>query len=247
MIPRIIHQTWKNDRIPRRYRSFVDSWRTNHPEWEWRLWTDEDNLQFVTDSYPSLLTLYTSFPLQIQRVDFIRYLILSTYGGVYVDLDLECIRNIEPVLHGHACVLSFEHPDHAQQHGVPFIVSNAFMASTPGHPFFDQIISEIITYKPQTLKADLMVLESTGPFMLTRLLRELPADESIRILDSRYFFSLTLSAADRARSYDLGPLLPILSPEIYGIHWHDGTWWRTGFRSRLMKILSLFKPAGSDR
>jgi mannosyltransferase OCH1-like enzyme len=247
MIPRIIHQTWKTDRIPRRYRSFVDSWRINHPGWEWKLWTDKDNLKFVSEYFPSLLALYTSFPFQIQRVDFIRYLLLSKYGGVYADLDLECIRNIEPLLHGHACVLSLEHSDHARQHGVPFIVSNALMASAPGHQLFAKIISEVIAYKPQPLKADLMVLESTGPFMLTRLLRELPADESVHVLDSRYFFALSLAAADQARSCDLRPLLPILSPDIYGIHWHDGTWWRNGFRSRLMKTLSLFKSTSAVR
>jgi mannosyltransferase OCH1-like enzyme len=247
MIPHIIHQTWKNDRIPRRYRSFVDSWRTNHPGWEWKLWTDKDNLQFVSANYPSLLDLYTSFPFHIQRVDFIRYLLLRTYGGVYVDLDLECIRNIEPLLHGRACVFSMEHADHAQQHGVPLIVSNALMASTPGHPVHDKIIAEVSAFKPAPLKSNLLVLESTGPLMLTRLLRGEPADESVCLLDSRHFFSLSLSAADQARSCDLKPLRSILSPDIYGIHWHDGTWWRSGFRAKLRKILSLFTCAGSDR
>ena len=247
MIPRIIHQTWKTDRIPRRYRSFVDSWRANHPGWEWKLWTDKDNLQFVSANYPSLINLYTSFPQHIQRVDFIRYLILSKYGGVYVDLDLECIRNIEGLFNDHACILSLEHADHAQQHGVPFVVSNALMASTPGHQFFGKVISEVVAYKPQPLKPDLMVLESTGPLMLTRLLRELPEHESVHVLDSIHFFSLSLSAADQARGYDLRPLLPLLSPEIYGIHWHDGTWWRNGLRLRFMKTLSRFKSAGSGR
>jgi|688.fasta_scaffold82286_4 mannosyltransferase OCH1-like enzyme len=247
MIPPIIHQTWKNERIPHRYRSFVDSWRTHHPGWEWRLWTDKDNLQFVSSQYPSLLDLYTSFPLNIQRVDFIRYLILRTHGGVYVDLDLECIRNVEPLLHSRDCIFSFEHADHAKQHGVPFIVSNAFMASTPGHQFFDTIISEVHAYNSKHLKADVMVLESTGPLMLTRLLRDLPVDESVCVLDSVHFFPLSLSAADQSRGYDLSALSSILSPDVYGIHWHDGTWWRGGCRSQFLKLFSLFRSFGSDR
>lgn len=247
MIPPIIHQTWKTDRIPRRYRSFVDSWRANHPGWEWRLWTDKANLQFVASKYPSLLDLYTSFPHNIQRVDFIRYLILSTYGGVYVDLDLECIRPIGPLLEGQACVLALEHADHARWHGVPFIVSNALMASTPGHRLFDKIIAEVIAYEQTPLEANLTVLESTGPLMLTRLLRRSPEDETVRVLESRYFFPLSLTAADRARGYDLRPLLPILSPDIHGIHWHDGNWWRSGLRLKLQQGLALFKEAVSGR
>ena len=40
--------------------------------------------------YPELIPVYESFPYAVQRWDAIRYLILYTFGGLYVDLDYEC-------------------------------------------------------------------------------------------------------------------------------------------------------------
>lgn len=35
--------------------------------------------------------VYNSYPYAVQRWDMIRYLILYEYGGIYADLDYECI------------------------------------------------------------------------------------------------------------------------------------------------------------
>lgn len=226
MIPRIIHQTWKNKRIPKRFLDFSEGWRHCHPGWEWRLWTDADNLRFVKERYPSILDHYTSFPCHIQRVDFIRYLILRTYGGVYVDLDLQCFRNIELLLGSHQCLFSLEHEEHAKSHDVPFIVSNAFMASVPEHPIFDLIVAEVLDYIPGSSMMNRNILESTGPLMLTRVFQKYRLDGEPKLLNNRHLFSLPISTADRVRASDLGQISSIIASDIYGLHWHVGTWWR---------------------
>ncbi|MGA2028049.1 MAG: glycosyltransferase [Syntrophobacteraceae bacterium] len=91
-IPRIIHQLWKTSKIPYRWRDCTESWKAHHPNWEHRLWTDEDAEHFVKVHYPGLRGVLDSFPYAIQRVDIMRYLILSVHGGVYVDLDMECLQ-----------------------------------------------------------------------------------------------------------------------------------------------------------
>ena len=52
MIPRIIHQTWKDHDIPERFRAAQASWRTAHPDWEYRFWTDEDLERLVAERAP---------------------------------------------------------------------------------------------------------------------------------------------------------------------------------------------------
>jgi len=54
MIPKIIHQTWKDRDIPEKWRRWQQSWKIYHPDWEYRLWTHEDIDQFVWRHYKSL-------------------------------------------------------------------------------------------------------------------------------------------------------------------------------------------------
>ena len=35
-----------------------------------------------------------------------RYFVLFEYGGVYMDLDVECLKTLEPVIQQNSCVLS---------------------------------------------------------------------------------------------------------------------------------------------
>ena len=56
--------------------------------WSAVYWSDESCKRLVEDHFPKFLQTYDSFPRNIQRVDSCRYLILSTYGGVYADTDI---------------------------------------------------------------------------------------------------------------------------------------------------------------
>jgi mannosyltransferase OCH1-like enzyme len=107
-IPHIIHQTWKAEDVPLEYREFQRSWLHHHPNWDYKFWTDEDNLTFVRDHYPWFLSTYESFPYNIQRVDVARILYLHVYGGIYADLDVECLRPVDALPRNHSLVFGRE-------------------------------------------------------------------------------------------------------------------------------------------
>ena len=44
------------------------------------------------EHYPWFLPTYQSYPYAIQRVDVLRYFLLHSLGGVYIDLDMGCRR-----------------------------------------------------------------------------------------------------------------------------------------------------------
>ena len=134
-IAKIIHQTWKTDVVPEAWRGYVESWKTMHPGWEHRVWTDEANRAFVAEHYPDLLATFDAYPYAIQRADAIRYCLLHHYGGVYVDMDIECLRPIDELIDGRGFLAVLEPPGQASWLGRNRVVSNAFMASSPGHPF----------------------------------------------------------------------------------------------------------------
>ena len=50
-IPRALHQSWKDDDIPAKYKPWVESWKRLHPDWTYTLWTDDMNRQLVKQHY----------------------------------------------------------------------------------------------------------------------------------------------------------------------------------------------------
>lgn len=65
---------------------------------EYMLWTDASSREFIAEQYPWFLDTFDSYPYPIQRADAIRYFILHYYGGVYLDLDIGCLRRLDPLL-----------------------------------------------------------------------------------------------------------------------------------------------------
>jgi mannosyltransferase OCH1-like enzyme len=91
-IPKIIHQTYKSNDLPHHFKVWREECIRLNPEWEFKLWTDEDNLQLVEEHYPHMLELYNSYDWYIKRVDMARYLILHKFGGLYMDFDMTCLK-----------------------------------------------------------------------------------------------------------------------------------------------------------
>lgn len=165
-IPRIIHQMWKDDRVPRELQSGVASWKALNPGWEYRFWTDRSLLEFVSDWYPGVLPVYVGYRDAIRRSDAARYLLLDHFGGVYADLDTECLRPFEELVPENRVVLCHEPPSqwHVQaSHGArPFVLFNGLMAGPPGHPFWRELVERL----PACRHAS-GVLDATGPCFLT--------------------------------------------------------------------------------
>ena len=57
-IPKIIHQTWKDENLPKAFQILSETWREILPDWEYRLWTDDMNREFVRTHYPDFLKKY---------------------------------------------------------------------------------------------------------------------------------------------------------------------------------------------
>lgn len=92
---------------------------------------------------------------------------LYQYGGLYVDLDMECLRPIDAALNQSDCIISQEPLEHAEflaPVGTP-LVSNALMACRPGHPFFAHVLASLPSYTGWMSWNS--VLWATGPYMLT--------------------------------------------------------------------------------
>lgn len=80
-IPKLLHQSWKSTDLPAKFKRWSDTCRRQHPDWEWVLWTDEDNLQLVKQYFPWLEDTFLSLPGNIYRADLARNLYMYIFGG----------------------------------------------------------------------------------------------------------------------------------------------------------------------
>jgi len=223
-IPNIIHQTWKSQEIPEEWKSHVASWKRFHPDWEYLLRTDEDNREFIKEYYPEILSIYDSYTYNIQRADAVRYLILHKFGGLYADMDIECLA-------ARQFILGLEPDEHAKDHGIESIISNALMISIPGHPFLSSIIDNMLkTGIDQSITFHDEVLSSTGPIMISNILKTCSC-KNVTVLPS-YVFSPYISSSNELlallnRSNNYHYLKKqCLKNGTFAIHYWANTWVR---------------------
>jgi mannosyltransferase OCH1-like enzyme len=222
-IPKIIHQTWKTTKVPTQWQAWQRSWQEYHPTWEYRLWTDEMNRDFIAQSYAWFLPIYDSYTDNIKRADAIRYFLMHHFGGIYVDLDLQCLKPIDKLLGEEELVMGWEPAAHisryASEHrGLKYLVCNAFLASRPAHPFWEHVFKHLVESKDAV-----GVLDSTGPFMLTRAYDSYADNQILTIVQSDLLYPM--SAQDsRNRTLKIDQIRGL--EKAYAIHYWSGSWFR---------------------
>ncbi|KAJ3128418.1 hypothetical protein HK098_004494 [Nowakowskiella sp. JEL0407] len=107
VIPQIIHQTWKSRDAfygkeaslksgdPDHIHQSINSWRSRNPDVGYILWTDADALEFVQKLWPGVYPTYKKFPKMVMKADLFRYLVLSSFGGIYSDVDTLSLKPIK--------------------------------------------------------------------------------------------------------------------------------------------------------
>jgi mannosyltransferase OCH1-like enzyme/GT2 family glycosyltransferase len=224
---RLIHQTWKTTQIPSKLSEFVETWRVHHPNWKSHLWTDDDNRNLIATHYPWFLETYDNYPHNIQRADAARYFILFSLGGLYVDLDFKCIKPIDELLDGSELILGIESQAHADLHKKPYIVGNAFMyAAQPGSPFLRKVIEELVLTAPVLDDQNNYVLETTGPFMLSRVYEQYEDKSSIKLLPADKLYPIDYLEAEKLLNNKADDDAYIKNSSAYAIHYHYGSWWK---------------------
>jgi inositol phosphorylceramide mannosyltransferase catalytic subunit len=163
-IPRIVHQMSKDLNLSHQSTLWRRRCEILNPDWTFMLWTDETIRDLVEMFFPSHLETFQSYDHKMKRVDASRYMILYRYGGVYIDLDMTCLRPFHSDL--------FRYPNtfytarQVTENQLPYAqrCANAFMASEPQNPFLKKLLDRLSS----TTK--LHVVEATGPLFLTSLI-----------------------------------------------------------------------------
>ena len=180
-IPKIIHQIFfyiSDDTIPKHLKNAQRSWHLFNPDFQYILWNSSMVDHLIQQHYPSQWTLYNSYSRWVQRADFARYVILHHYGGIYVDIDIECIssmRQVNKTFPSNAEFVMYETR--------PYGVSNDFLMSKPKHPFIASVINGLSSANRWYIIPYLTVFCSTGPLYLYGRYMSYQKKSDILILD----------------------------------------------------------------
>jgi hypothetical protein len=160
-MPRILHQTWKDNTLPEKWRLAWRECREGMPDYEIMLWTDDLSRKFVAIHYPEHLPMFEGYRYPIQRADSIRYFVLHHFGGIYMDLDMGCRRRIDPLLQGNWEVLL--------PVTKPVGLSNDLLVGVPKSRFFHQVINGLKSFDHSYMLNYATVMFSTGPMFLSAM------------------------------------------------------------------------------
>lgn len=107
-IPKVIHYCWFGGKaLPPEYRKYMDSWKKHCPDYQIIRW-DESNYDVTKNKY-----MYEAYQEKKWAFvsDYARVDIINTYGGIYLDCDVELLKSWNPLL-GDGFFAGFEDYDH---------------------------------------------------------------------------------------------------------------------------------------
>lgn len=228
-IPKIVHQIYEDPAGPSdMLLTIAESWKEKNTDWEYRFWGKKEMEDFLETYFPDFIPIYKSYPFNVQRWDAIRYLILYRIGGLYVDFDYECVESLDVLVCDSTCCMGLEPTLNAKIHNKNLIVGNAFMASAPGHRYFEAIIKDMFENRTKVYSTHdaLQIVETTGPFLTTRAYEQLTdkEKETVTLLSADLVAPLTIEEARMLFNDETTPEIEAKIEKSYAIHYFLGSW-----------------------
>lgn len=208
MIPKIIHQIWfqGEDKIPSKYNEYRDTWFKLHSDYKYQLWDDKKIIKLLETYYPYFLDTYYSYPYMHQKIDSAKYFILYTYGGLYIDMDMICLKKMDDFLNydlvlsqlddiscykDKFCISMYVMSLGNLKNGMT--INNGIILCSPNHYYIQQLIKNLIQAYQQTNTSQkvLAISNTTGPVFCSMVFEKnkskLLNDSKIKIVSQKIF------------------------------------------------------------
>ena len=229
IIPKIVHQIWLGSPVPSRYDAWRTSWKKYHPEYEYKLWTEKEILEFgLINEHAYLQSKNFAVKSDIARCE-----ILYRLGGIYADTDFECLARFDQKLMSVSCFLGQTFTDEPE-------FNNALMGCVPGNRLMSLMVDSLA--RPVLHNNAIEIIKQTGAIKLTNLFfeNELYKIENILILPSDYFYPWpNFLLHDEKNRYTY------LTKKSIAVHHWEMSWFKllyiTKIKLFLKKILKLVK------
>ncbi|MEO0634383.1 MAG: glycosyltransferase [Pseudomonadota bacterium] len=128
-IPRVIHQTFETATVPPGMARAADTWSALNPGFVWQFHDAVDRRTFIERHYGGdVARAYAQLSNGAFQADLWRYCLLHEQGGVYADIDMVCLADLESLLSPEDRFVAA--PDGYK----PWALSNGFLCVAPKHP-----------------------------------------------------------------------------------------------------------------
>jgi len=137
-IPKIIHQTFKTDKLPFITRWHISRFRKRNPEYAYEFYDDERIASFLQEHFDEeVFKQYQRLNIGAAKADFFRYAVMLKRGGVYIDLDSSINGRLSDFIKpDDVAVISKEHN--------PGLYVQWALIYEPNHPFMKRTMDMIL-------------------------------------------------------------------------------------------------------
>lgn len=206
MIPKKIHYVWIGGPKGNLENICINSWREKLPDYEIIEW-NENNFDiekeikgkpFLEECYKKQLWAFIS--------DYIRLKALYEYGGVYMDTDMQIIKDITHLLGDHKVFFGYEDEQH---------ISAGIIGSVKGHEVFKQLLD---FYESDIVGADIFTIPKVITKVINDNYKQLDKnnyENGIYVYNLEYFYPF---GHKEEFNYDC------IKENTHGIHWWGKSW-----------------------
>lgn len=220
MIQRVIHYCWFGGKTkPKIVKKCIKSWKKHCPHYQIREWNE--------NNFNVLMNVYTKYCFENKKwaylSDFVRLWVIYHYGGVYLDTDVELVKNMDDLLENEA-FFGFENKN--------YIASGLGFGAEKNHSFVYEMLQEYNTL-PQDESGNIVVVGC--PILNTKALKKL----GVQINGEFQRIGKTIICPmDYFNPYNdsMGKLRK--TENTYSIHWYckSALNWKLKLRSRLTRL-----------
>jgi mannosyltransferase OCH1-like enzyme len=155
----------------------METWKEKNPTWEHKLWTEQNLPQMKCQAQ------FDAMKDLPGKADILRYEILFSEGGFYIDADTECVNPLDDFFVNNDSFACWE--NETTRAG---LVTNAFLGTTKNNVLMESLLNTISAMKPRYV--EFLPLGNSchfvGPELLTRTIRNFRYKD-IQIYPSWYF------------------------------------------------------------
>jgi|SaaInlV_125m_DNA_1040241.scaffolds.fasta_scaffold01840_6 mannosyltransferase OCH1-like enzyme len=134
MIPKIIHQVWIGDEMPKFCLEYTKELQKNYPDYEFKIWKEKDLKSLPSCKFLKVCNRDKHWGYSI---DWYRAHILKLHGGIYLDIDVKFLSKIPETILKSNFILSLDNSH---------CVSNYIVGSPKNSRFIRNLIDIYKTY-----------------------------------------------------------------------------------------------------
>lgn len=206
MIPKKIHYVWIGGPKGNIENICINSWREHLPEYEIIEWNEKNvdiekeisGKKFLEECYKRKLWAFIS--------DYIRVKALYEYGGVYMDTDMQILKDITPLLGKSEILLGYECETY---------INGAIIGATKGHKLLKDLLD---FYDSDVLSSSFFTIPKVITHIIQTKYEKIDRNnygDNICIYDKEYFYPFGFKDDF---TYEC------ITESTYGIHWWGKSW-----------------------